>query len=63
MAGYGVKQAVQDARIAKGHRQEESSCGQCGTPVHQNETLCRDCKTDVVVVSPNGSYVSYLMPS
>lgn len=48
MAGYGFKQVIQDARIAKGHKQEENSCGDCGAPVRGTQMLCRDCTPEVI---------------
>lgn len=55
MAGYGVKQAIQDARIAKGHKAEENSCGDCGAPIARNEVLCRECRADVAEAMAYGN--------
>lgn len=54
MAGYGVKQAIQEARIAKGNKHaERNTCGDCGSPARGTDTLCKDCRADAAQVLYN----------
>jgi predicted amidophosphoribosyltransferase len=52
MAGYGVHERKLDAtRVTKANPHQ---CGSCGNRVPQHETLCQQCKDDVLYKFESG---------